>query len=171
MVSSFTAATVLSLAMTAGALGWAAVSDIRHYIIPNTAPIIIVIAFVFVACLMPMQFLTGGLLTSLVIFIIGAFFFARGWMGGGDVKLLAAVSLWAGPSFLSIFAVVTGLSGAILAAIMLSPLRRYMPMASADALTMTGPAQEPMPYGVAIAAGGLFVLALYLPPLFLPPLR
>jgi prepilin peptidase CpaA len=119
---------------------------------------------------MPLQFILGGFFTGLAIFAIGAFFFARGWMGGGDVKLLAAVSLWAGPSYLSIFAVVTGLSGAVLAAVMMSPLRRHMPMASADALTMTGPAQEPMPYGVAIAAGGLFVLALYLPPLLLPQL-
>jgi prepilin peptidase CpaA len=171
MISSATAAIVPSLALSACALGWAAVSDIRHYIIPNKIPVIVTAAFIVAAFFMPLQFMLGGFLTGLAILAIGAFFFARGWMGGGDVKLLAAVSLWAGPSFLSTFAVVTGLSGAVLAAVMLSPLRRYMPMASADALTMTGPAQEPMPYGVAIAAGGLFVLALYLPPLFLPPLQ
>jgi len=165
MLITATFATASLLAITACVLVWAAASDLRHYVIPNAASVIIVIAFILTACFMPVRFLTGGLLTGLAILAIGAFFFARGWMGGGDVKLLAAVSLWAGPSYLSVFAVVTGLSGAILAAVMLSPLRRYMPMASADALTMTGPAQEPMPYGVAIAAGGLFILALYLPPL------
>jgi len=167
MITSATVATASSLAFTAGALGWAAVSDIRHYVIPNSIPVIVIIAYGLTASFMPSSFLVGGLLTSLGVLAIGAFFFARGWMGGGDVKLLAAVTLWAGPSLLSLFAVVTCLSGAALAAIMLSPLRRLMPAPSAEALGIAGgtgaAARQPMPFGVAIAAGGAYVLALYLP--------
>ena len=167
MITLAAAATASSLCFTAGALGWAAVSDIREYIIPNSVPVIAVMAYGLAACFFPLSFLTGGLLTALGVFAVGAFFYARGWMGGGDVKLLAATALWAGPSLLSQFALATCISGTALAALMLSPLRRFMPSPSADALSLTGRTggalRQPMPFGVAIAVGGIYVLTLYLP--------
>ena len=126
----------------------------------------IVAAFVFAACFMPISFLTGGVLTGLGVFAMAVFFFARGWMGGGDVKLLGAMALWVGPSFLSPFAVGTCMRGAALGILMLSPLKRLMPLPSADALSLAGgetAARQPMPFGVAIAIGGISVLARYLP--------
>jgi prepilin peptidase CpaA len=161
-----TAPIAVSLAVTACALVWAAVSDFRLYLIPNRISLIIVAAFVFAACFMPISFLTGGVLTGLGVFAMAVFFFARGWMGGGDVKLLGAMALWVGPSFLSPFAVGTCMSGAALGILMLSPLKRLMPLPSADALSLAGgetAARQPMPFGVAIAIGGISVLARYLP--------
>ncbi len=166
MITFATVATASSLASTAGALGWAAVSDIRRYIIPNSVPVIAVIAFVITACFHPLSFVTDGLLTAWGVLLVGALLFAFGWMGGGDVKLMTAVALWSGPSLFSHFAFVTAIAGAALAALMLSPLRRFMPAPSADALSLTsagGKRYQPMPYGVAIALGGAYVLALQLP--------
>jgi prepilin peptidase CpaA len=166
MITSATAAIATSLAVTACALAWAAVSDFLHYIIPNRTPIIVTMAYGAVACFMPLPFLIGGAATGLGVFAVGAFLFARGWMGGGDVKLIGAVALWAGPSLLSHFAVATCLAGTALALVILSPLGRRMPLPSPEALGLAGggsPARQPMPFGVAIAAGGLFVLARYLP--------
>jgi prepilin peptidase CpaA len=166
MIAAHAISTALPLAITAGALGWAAVSDIRHYIIPNRTAIAIVAAFGLYACAMPWSFLIGGVGTGLVVFAMATLFFARGWMGGGDAKLLTATGLWAGPSFLSAFTAVTCLSGAALALLMLSPARRLMPAPSVDAVNLTGSAgsglRQPMPFGVAIAVGGLFVVALRL---------
>jgi len=171
MTASSVLPTILPLAVTAGALGWAAVSDIRHYIIPNRTVIAIAAAYGAFACSMPWSFLIGGVGAGLIVFAMATLFFARGWMGGGDAKLLTAAALWAGVPYLSAFATVTCLSGAALALLMLSPARRLMPAPSADALSLTGASQtgganggvrQPMPFGLPIAIGGLFIVALHL---------
>jgi Flp pilus assembly protein protease CpaA len=61
------------------------------------------------------------------------------------------------------FMLVTSLCGAALGVIMLSPLRRLMPPPSEGALRLTGANRIPMPFGAAIAFGGVFVLTLQLP--------
>ena len=42
-------------------------------------------------------------LLELILFAVLLFLYSRGWMGGGDVKLLVAAFLWLGPSKASIF--------------------------------------------------------------------
>lgn len=91
---------------------------------------------------------------ALVVFVVGAIAFAVGALGGGDVKLLAAVSLFAGPAgmvdFLSITAIVGGLMGlAILAG---APLGQ-----PAVAGPLRARLRRGLPYGPAIAVGGLWV--------------
>ena len=159
MLAASSLQTELPIAAAAAALVWAAVSDIRHYIIPNRTVAIIGAAFLLFACSMPWSFSIGGVLAGLIVFAVAVTFFARGWMGGGDAKLMTAVALWAGSSYLSTFALVTSLSGAALGVVMLTPARRVMPAPSAEALDL---ARQPMPFGLPIAAGGLAVLAHYL---------
>ena len=168
--------TVLPLAAAAGAMGWAAISDIRHYIIPNRTVAAIAVAYAVFACSMPSSFAIGGAVAAMIVFAVATMFFARGWMGGGDAKLITVTALWAGAPFLSAFTTVTCLSGALLAVLMLTPVRRLMPAPSADAVSLAGGLapdgpvndgtggglRQPMPFGVPIAIGGLFVLALYL---------
>jgi prepilin peptidase CpaA len=152
---------VLAVTTCALALAWSAVSDIRAYQIPNTASVLILLSYVVFAFCAPSAPRLGALAVGLVVFAAGLFLFVRGSMGGGDVKLLAAVSVWSGPHFLAAFAIVTGLTGALLAAFLLSPLRRVMPRAPSDLLPGAegaGLLRQPMPFGVAIAAGGMFVL-------------
>ncbi len=171
MIASATAISAASLSLMVGVLIWAAVSDLRYYLIPNRIPLAVAAAYAAIAGFLPLTFVIGGVLTGVAVLALGTLVFARGWMGGGDVKLLAAVSLWAGPTYLSLFAFVTALAGAVLAAVMLSPARRYLPAASADALALTGGARvhggsavrQPMPFGVAISVGGIFLAALYFP--------
>jgi prepilin peptidase CpaA len=85
-------------AAAAAALVWAAISDIRHYIIPNRTVAVVGAAFILFACSMPWSFAIGGILAGMIVFSIALTFFARGWMGGGDAKLMTAVALWAGSS-------------------------------------------------------------------------
>jgi prepilin peptidase CpaA len=95
---------------------------------------------------------------SLVVFAIGAAGFAAGILGGGDVKLLAAGSLFAGPTHIVDFLVVTALVGGALGLAVLAgaPIGPVAPSndASARARLRSG-----LPYGPAIAAGGLWVVA------------
>lgn len=86
------------------------------------------------------------------LFAVGAAAFAAGILGGGDVKLLAAVGLFAGPAGIIDLMLVTALAGGLLG---------FAVLAGAP----LGPASIPgkaalrrsLPYGPAIAAGGLWV--------------
>jgi prepilin peptidase CpaA len=81
--------------------------------------------------------------------------FSRGLMGGGDVKLLTAATLWAGPGLTPSLLIVTAVLGGLLTLALLSPLALravFAPAAVADAAK-----RMPVPYGVAIAGAALIV--------------
>ncbi|MDB5474581.1 MAG: cpaA [Phenylobacterium sp.] len=150
------------LSVTAAALAWAAASDFSRYLIPNRVCLLAVAGYAIAGLGLPLGPWLAGWATGAAALTLGAALFARGWVGGGDVKLCAAAVLWAGLAHLSDFALVTALTGAGLAGLMLSPLRRWMPRpAWADGAAGSGLGQ-PMPFGVPIAAGGTWVLALHL---------
>jgi prepilin peptidase CpaA len=91
------------------------------------------------------------------MFGLGTLAFAAGAMGGADVKLAAVVSLFAGPAlildFISITTVVGGLLGvALLAGAPIGPV-----VASTGEGTVRTRLRGSLPYGPAIAAGGLWV--------------
>lgn len=70
-----------------------------------------------------------------------------GWIGGGDVKLAAAVCLWAGPALVFPVLASVGAGGALCGvAWLVSRSRRATPVHAIDA--------RGVPYGVALALGG-----------------
>jgi prepilin peptidase CpaA len=154
---------ILASALT---LAWAAIGDAMTYRIPNILPVLLAAGFAAVAWFEPPAFLTGGVLTGLGVFGLGALLFARRLMGGGDVKLLAATSLWCGPEQLTPFALVISVTAITLAIVMMSPLGRLLP--PPPARLAAGPegfaaiTRQPMPFGVAVAGGGLWLLSHYL---------
>lgn len=90
---------------------------------------------------------------SAAAFAVFAGLFALKMMGGGDVKLLTVLALWVSPAIFMQLLVVMALAGGVLtvAMVMWHTARRQK-----DKLAI--------PYGVAIAFGGLWVLAInYLP--------
>ncbi|MBV7264910.1 A24 family peptidase [Erythrobacter ani] len=93
------------------------------------------------------------ILVAFAAFAILAGLFAAGMMGGGDVKLLTALALWIAPTSFVQLLVVMALVGGVLTIVMggWHFLRRQKERLA-------------IPYGVAIAVGGLWVLAVnYLP--------
>ena len=80
-----------------------------------------------------------------------------GWMGGGDVKLAAAVFLWAGPGLgvpvLSLVAL-AGLAVAVLALAARLLGRLPLPAAIGQGLGIVS-SERGVPYGVALAVGGM----------------
>lgn len=147
------------LSLAAVALVWAAASDLHRFIIPNRVCALVAAGYLLAGLGLPLDAWAAGLATGIAVLAIGAVLFARGWVGGGDVKLAAAAALWAGPGFLSDFALVTSISGAALGLVLLSPLRRLLPGA---AHAETTGFRQPMPFGAPLAAGGAWVLALHL---------
>ena len=69
-------------------------------------------------------------------------------MGGGDVKLAAALSLWFSPASTLKFLVIMSIAGGLLTLVLLAVHR---------ARRKEG--RPKIPYGVAIAVGGLAILA------------
>jgi prepilin peptidase CpaA len=93
------------------------------------------------------------LAVALVTFAICAGLFAIRAMGGGDVKLLTALALWIEPVLFARLIVAMALLGGILTLLMLigRAFRR-------------GQERPAVPYGVAIALAGLWIIASdYLP--------
>jgi prepilin peptidase CpaA len=152
-------ALAVGLLMAGAGLAWAAASDLARFVIPNRACALAAAGYLLASLALPAGLWLAGLGVGLVAFALGAALFARGWLGGGDVKLAGAIALWAGPGLLSPFLLGTAISGALLAAALLTPPgRRAMRRASAVA---TG-VRHPMPFGAPLAVGGAWVLALRL---------
>jgi prepilin peptidase CpaA len=91
------------------------------------------------------------------MFGVGTLAFAAGAMGGGDVKLAAVVALFAGPTLILDFIVVTAVAGGLLGLAILAgvPIGPVAP--AGDGCTVRARLRRDLPYGPAIAAGGLWV--------------
>ncbi len=102
--------------------------------------------------------LAATMLCAIAVFGVGAIAFAAGMLGGGDVKLLAVASLFAGPGQILDFLVVTALAGGVLAVAMLAgaPIGPALPDRDG---TLRARLRSGLPYGPAIAIGGLWVAA------------
>ena len=92
--------------------------------------------------------------------VFAALLFRLGWLGGGDAKLFAVVFLWTGPSQASAVFFVVSLGGLVLALAQLAYGRLGGGASASDERAWLAPARG-VPYGVALAAGG--IAALWLP--------
>jgi len=90
------------------------------------------------------------------VFVVLAATFYMGMMGGGDVKLAAAIALWFKPMTTVKFLVIMSIAGGLLTVIVLI-IHKYRgkPPVAGDA----EPVRPEVPYGVAIAVGALWILA------------
>ena len=141
----------LLLAVLALLLVVAAVIDVRTYTISNRLNLA-------VASIAPLYWLSSGLplwpgvaiqlALGAGVFALFAIAFYVGMMGGGDVKLAAAIALWFPPAATLGFLVYMSLAGGIvtLVVVALHKLR-------------SKEGKPEIPYGVAIAIGALAILA------------
>jgi prepilin peptidase CpaA len=81
------------------------------------------------------------------VFGLFAFMFAMGWMGGGDVKLLTALALWLPLAAVIKLMIIMSLLGGVLTLLVVAVHRLRK--------LQTNPE---IPYGVAIACAGLWVI-------------
>lgn len=148
-MSGAVSSTLLSLALVALLL-WGAATDLRSRIISNRVNLMI-------ALLAPLWWWATGvslypgvpLQIGLALAVFGLFagLFALGWMGGGDVKMLGALALWMPLPAMADLIVVMALAGGVLTVATVLHHRVTHRLG-----------QPEIPYGVAIALGGLWVL-------------
>lgn len=86
------------------------------------------------------------LLSGVVVFALFALAFHFGMMGGGDVKMLAALALWLTPVPLVWLLILMSLIGGVLTIVMM-----------VDRWARKSQAQLEIPYGVAIAMAAIIV--------------
>jgi prepilin peptidase CpaA len=94
------------LVATATTLFYVAINDLREYKIRNE--IVITIACLYgVYAFLSGEWVRAYWNVGLALFMFGVLliFYARGWLGGGDVKILTVGFLWAGDRYALVFAV------------------------------------------------------------------
>ena len=141
---------LLLLLLLGGLLLVAAIGDLRTRTIPNRLNALI-------ALLAPGYWLASGFALwpdmallfgiALLLFLLFAGMFALGAMGGGDVKLIAALALWLPfPAVLTMLMAMALFGGVLTLLVLIDHRLRRRP----------GPPE--IPYGVAIAAAGLMIV-------------
>jgi prepilin peptidase CpaA len=150
----------------AGLMLVAAFEDLRRLMIPNSLILALCVVWPFYFATAPNLYGGLGALGSAAgVFLAGAFCFSRGWLGGGDVKLLSAATLWAGPAATPTLLVLTGLFGGILALFVMMPPGAYIATLARAKLGPSAAAsnppgrglEAPVPYGIAIAGAATIV--------------
>jgi prepilin peptidase CpaA len=133
---------------------WAAITDMKRFEIPNTASIASVLLFIPFALTAPDTAPDVGtaVLLALGVLSLGFLAFTVGIFGGGDAKLLTGVALWAGlPYFWTAGAYIILAGGALAVFVIVAHMIRKHRNTAYTARLM----QVKLPYGVAIACGGL----------------
>ena len=141
-------------------MAFAAATDLFTMTIPNRLTLGLAVAFFLLAPIAGLgwQDILSHMAGGATMLLAGILLFSLGWLGGGDAKLLAAASLWLGFDQLAMFLTYTAAFGGALALAILAyrgaPVSAFPLPGWAARLHTKG---EGMPYGVAIAAGALFV--------------
>lgn len=143
------------------AMIFAAAMDLFTMTIPNRVSLALLLAFVGAAPLSGMDwhlfFVHVGL--GAATLALGVFMFWRGWLGGGDAKLLSATVLWLGPQFLLPYIVMVSILGGLLALIILIYRGLVLPAwltKQAWAMRLHDKGMG-IPYGIALAGAGIWI--------------
>ncbi len=151
------ALTVVFVATMLVAMVW----DIATYEIPDTLSLVLV-AVGAVALLAGQGWggFAGHALGALGAFAFGVLMFALGQWGGGDVKFMAASSLWLGWPVLIGYLFWVAIAGGVLGVAVLAFRRFRLPEAWAGRpwIARLHRAEQGLPYGVALGIGGLVML-------------
>lgn len=139
------------IALLAAMLLIAATGDLRTRTIPNwlnAAIALTAIPFWWFAGLSLWPDIALQVAIAAGVFLLFALAFRLGAMGGGDVKMVAAVALWLPPGAVLKLLVIMSLAGGVLTLVMVA--RQRLSKARG---------QLEIPYGVAIAFGGFWLIS------------
>ena len=142
-------------------MAFAASSDLLTMRIANWLVLLLAAAYFILAFLahVPLEQIGISVAASAAVLVVAFSFFAFGWIGGGDAKLVAAITLWVGVGLMLPYLIYAALLGGGLT-LMILALRRY-PLPEwlrrhrwIDRLHDT---KSGVPYGITLAIAGLLV--------------
>ena len=115
----------------------------------------------------PMQ-VAQSLIAAAILLLLLSVIYTRGWIGGGDIKLLVALAIGLPLAGVVQLLTITALAGGVLALVHLMmrhlPYPRLAPAGSSFARRVYAVERwrhlrhAPLPYGVAIACGGIWTI-------------
>jgi len=142
-------------------MAFAASSDLLTMRIANWLVLLLALAYFVMAFLaqVPLEQIGISVAAAAAVLVVAFSFFAFGWIGGGDAKLVAAITLWVGVGLMLPYLIYAALLGGGLT-LMILALRRY-PLPEwlrrhrwIDRLHDT---KSGVPYGITLAIAGLLV--------------
>ena len=156
----------LAIALATALLAYAAFNDLATRRIPNWVSALV--ALLGHALRIQAGQFAAGLIVAALAFGGLYLLWTRGWIGGGDVKLLAATTLLAPPDQVLNLLLAVSLAGGVLSVIYLLLIRLRLPPLPAGSRTPLRRVlraegwrirrRGPLPYACAISAGGLLTL-------------
>jgi prepilin peptidase CpaA len=159
------------LATAAALLGIASLNDIATRTIPDLVPL--GLAAIGIAIRLADHTAVAALAASASVLVLGALCWRFGWLGGGDVKLIAACAWLVSPALVPQLVLLTAIAGGVLACLYLA--LSWMARASCTEPCAARPQslakriwraerwrirrRASLPYGCAIAVATLFTLS------------
>ena len=141
------------------AMALAAASDLLTMKIPNRLSAALALGYFAVALLarVPLPEIGMHALCGAAMLAVAFAMFNFGWIGGGDAKLAAATALWLGWTPLADYGLASALAGGALTLLILASRRVPLPqmLASQSWIARLHDARTGIPYGIALAFGGL----------------
>lgn len=151
----------LALLVFPALMAYAASSDLLTMRIANWLVILVVLSYLAIALVVGLAWEQIGwaAVAALGVLVVAFAFFAFGWIGGGDAKLVAASSVWIGVNFMLQYLIYAALLGGALTLIILAFRRYPLPgwlsrHAWIDRLHDT---KSGVPYGIALAIAAILV--------------
>jgi len=154
--------------VTLGLLMIAAWWDVATRTIPDTIGLLLVATGAIARILNGPEALAFSAGTALLLFVLLLVAYSRGFIGGGDVKIMTALAVGLSPFDCYRFVIATAIAGGFLGICYLLLSRRPAGMRERKGASLLGRVvaiefwrirrHRSLPYGVAIAAGGAFVL-------------
>lgn len=142
-------------------MAYAASSDLLTMRIANWLVAILVAAYFALALYagLPLEQIGTSVAAAAIVLAIAFAFFAFGWIGGGDAKLVAATTLWVGFGMMFQYLIYAALLGGGLTLLILA-LRRYPLPAMLQKqrwLDRLHDSKSGVPYGITLAIAALLV--------------
>lgn len=143
------------------AMFYAAASDMFSMTISNNVSIILVAGFIVLswAIGMDLQAIAWHWALAAVVLVCGIGFFAVGLMGGGDVKLAAATSLWLGWEFTLPYLITASFMGGVLTILIILARAWSLPvfMLKIQWIARLHDKDKGVPYGIALGPAAVMV--------------
>lgn len=159
VIPIFTAAAAMS--MFAFTMVHAGITDLTSYKIRNDLMLAFLLVYVALA---PFSGISAhevawSMAIAAAVLLFGFVFFARGWIGGGDVKLAAVTALWFGADQTAAYLLYTALLGGVftLAVLKFRGLPLPASLLNRPWIARLHSRDAGIPYGVAMAMAGLVV--------------
>src|SRR5258705_8379767 len=146
---------------------YVATIDIATRLIRNEICLVLALLGIAGQFASPMQ-VAGSLIAATILLLLLLVIYQRGWIGGGDVKLLVALAIGLPMMGVIQLLTITALAGGILALVHLMMRLLPPPRLAPAGASLVRPVyaverwrhmrHAPLPYGVAIACGGIWAV-------------